>query len=93
MTETSLRVHAIRGSRIQETPVASAWPEGPSRQILWATEPDFLQFDLFCLGQSVEKDLNLTACARYYRLLYTEDTDGLGEARIAEPANFVANRA
>ena len=34
MTETSLRVHAIRGCRMQETLVASARPEGPSRQIL-----------------------------------------------------------
>ena len=93
MTETSLRVHAIRGWHIQETPVALAWPEGPSRQILWATEPDILQFDVFCLGQSVEKEWNLTACARYYILLYTADTGGLGEARRAEPANFVGNRA
>ena len=73
--------------------MASAWPEGPSRQILWATEPDILQFDLFCLGQSVENDLNLTACARYYILLYNADTGGPGETRRAEPANFVANRA
>ena len=93
MTETSLRVHAIRSCRIQKTLVASARPEEPSRQILWTTEPDILQFDLFCLGQSVENDLNLTACARYHRLLYTADTGGLGEARRAEPANFVGNRA
>ena len=58
--------------------MALAWPEGPSRQILWATEPDILHFDLFCLGQSIENDWNLTACARYQRLSYTGDTGGFG---------------
>ena len=80
MAETSLRVHAIRGCHIQETLVASARPEGPSRQIVCATEPDILHFDLFCLGQSVENDWNLTACARYYILLYTAHTGSPGEA-------------
>ena len=36
----SLRLHAITGCYIQQTPVA-----GPSRQILWPTEPVILHFD------------------------------------------------